>query len=258
MDDSLLLEVDLGPRARGWFTTRGAGAEPVTPERPYSGFDLALHVGDDPARVSRHRRRLESDLGLGEGDIAWMNQVHSAVVVPAERGHAPTADALLLERGGPEHPGAVAVLVADCVPVLLAREDGTLVAAVHAGRRGMLDGVVPAALTAMARRGVRVEEVRAAIGPSVCGACYEVPEEMRAAAADVEPACASTTRRGTPGLDVAAGVRAQLRRAGVRHVDVVPYCTLEDPRFFSYRRDGVTGRIAGIAAVARDRGVAEA
>ena len=253
-----LLQVDLGPCAHGCFTTRGAGAPPVTPAEPYAGLNLAAHVGDDPETVARHRRRLAGALALADDDIGWMTQVHSAVVATALRGRTPTADALVVERRDPRAPRAAGVLVADCVPVLLATDDGGLVAAVHAGRRGMLDGVVPRTLAAFAARGARADDVWAAIGPSVCGACYEVPEEMRSAAAAIEPDCAATTRWGTPGLDVAAGVRAQLRRAGVAHIADGPWCTVEDRRFFSYRRDGTTGRIAGIAVVRSCQAVTEA
>ena len=253
-----LLEVPVGPRVRGCFTTRGARAASVTRSDPYAGLNLAAHVGDDPERVARNRRLLTAALGLPDHGVAWMNQVHSAVVAPARRGETPTADALVLRRDDPRAPCAAGVLVADCVPLLLATGDGALMAAVHAGRRGMLDGVVPRTLAAFAARGARADDVWAAIGPSVCGACYEVPEEMRSAAAAIEPDCAATTRWGTPGLDVAAGVRAQLRRAGVAHIADGPWCTVEDRRFFSYRRDGTTGRIAGIAVVRSCQAVTEA
>ena len=253
-----LLQVAAGPCARGCFTTRGAGAPPVTPADPYAGLNLAAHVGDDPGTVARHRRRLADALELADDDIGWMNQVHSAVVATARRGHVPTADALVVERRDPRAPRAAGVLVADCVPLLLATDDGGLVAAVHAGRRGMLDGVVTRALAAFAARGARAADVWAAIGPAVCGACYEVPEEMRRDAAAIEPDCAATTHWGTPGLDVAAGVRAQLRRAGVAHITGGSWCTVEDRRFFSYRRDGATGRIAGIIVSRSCRAVTEA
>lgn len=190
-----LLEVPVGPRVRGCFTTRGARAASVTRSDPYAGLNLAAHVGDDPERVARNRRLLTAALGLPDHGVAWMNQVHSAVVAPARRGETPTADALVLRRDDPRAPCAAGVLVADCVPLLLATGDGALMAAVHAGRRGMLDGVVLRTLDAFAARGARAADVWAAIGPSVCGACYEVPEEMRAAAADVEPESAVTTRR---------------------------------------------------------------
>ncbi|WP_315503462.1 polyphenol oxidase family protein [Actinomyces radicidentis] len=266
--DDLLIEVDLGPRARGYFTTRGTGA-PSVPETSdnagegdYAGLNLAAHVGDDPARVAASRRLLEEALGLEPGGIAWMNQVHSANVARAVPGDVPTADALLLDLRGDDgaHPQAAAVLVADCVPLLLASDDGAVVSAVHAGRRGMLDGVVEAALGAMVEAGVEPASVHAAIGPCVCGRCYEVPAAMRDDAGLVEPASASTTSWGTPALDVAAGVLAQLERSGVTSISRVgvgahagegPWCTLEDERFYSYRRDGVTGRIAGVVVAAR-------
>ncbi|WP_284710573.1 polyphenol oxidase family protein, partial [Actinomyces sp. 217892] len=230
-----------------------AGAPPVNGADPHAGTNLALHVGDDERRVLAHRRALAAALARATGGraptIAWMNQVHSAVVAPAVAGHeAPTADALVLDLrpDGAPAAGAAAVMVADCVPLLLATGDGTLTAVVHAGRRGMLDGVVPAAVSALVRRGADPEDLWAAIGPCVCGSCYEVPEHMREAGAATEPACATTTRWGTPGLDVAAGVLAQLTRLGVHRVEHPGWCTLEDERFYSYRRDGRTGRLAGV------------
>ena len=256
-----LIEVDLGPRARGFFTTRGLRARPVSAPgggaqdrdaesvegTSYDGWNLALHVGDDPQRVHCHRRRLEELLGLEQGShLAWMNQIHSAVVATAQAGEVPTADALVLDSRTGGAPAGCCVLVADCVPVLLASRDGALTAAVHAGRRGMLDGVVPATVDSLRRGGVDPADLWAAVGPSICGSCYEVPEEMLALSAQREPACASRTSWGTPGLDVAAGVLAQLERAGVGHISAGQWCTYEDPRFFSYRRDGVTGRLAGI------------
>ncbi|MBO3724303.1 laccase domain-containing protein [Actinomyces bowdenii] len=251
-----LLEADLGPGAHGWFTTRGAGAQ-APPSAgadrpgPYAGWNLADHVGDDPARVQAHRRGLEGALGLGpDRHLAWMNQVHSAVVAQAVADATPTADALLL-RAAPGAPAGVCVMAADCVPLLLASGDGAIVCGVHAGRRGMLDGVVTAAIGAMVRAGARPEDLWAAVGPSICGSCYEVPEQMLHESAQREPACASQTRWGAPGLDVAAGVLAQLERAGVAHVQSGGWCTMEDPRFFSYRRDGITGRHAAVALPAR-------
>ena len=238
-----LLEVPVGPRVRGCFTTRGARAASVTRSDPYAGLNLAAHVGDDPERVARNRRLLTAEPDHG---VAWMNQVHSAVVAPARRGETPTADALVLRRDDPRAPCAAGVLVADCVPLLLATGDGALMAAVHAGRRGMLDGVVPATIDSLRRGGVEPADLWAAVGPSICGSCYEVPEEMLVLSAQREPACASRTSWGTPGIDVAAGVLAQLERAGVGHISAGQWCTYEDPRFFSYRRDGVTGRLAGV------------
>lgn len=260
-----LIAVDMGDGARGYFTTRAPA--PAGEGGPYAGFNLALHVGDDPARVEAHRRRLARALGIvpdaaeaapgagGRAGIAWMNQVHSAHIAPARTDAVPTADALVLDtRTPPAGPGgsgplpaaAAAVLVADCVPLLLAGADGTAVAAVHAGRRGFLAGIVPAAVAALVAIGAEPAGIRAAIGPSICGACYEVGAALHAEAAAREPACASTTRWGTPGIDLAAGITAQLERAGVRHILNVHRCTYEQTELYSYRRDGVTGRQAGI------------
>ncbi|WP_366181427.1 polyphenol oxidase family protein [Actinomyces timonensis] len=247
-----LIEADLGPCARGYFTTRGAGASrlPAPIDARYAGLNLAAHVDDDPGRVAACRAWLEGAVGLGGGDIAWMNQVHSDVVAHARRGSVPTADALILdaraEEASPRTPRGAGVLVADCVPLLLASADGRLAAAVHAGRRGMLGGIVPRAVEEMARLGADPSGISAAIGPSICGRCYEVPGALRDEAAAVEPACAATTSWGTPGLDVAAGVIAQLQRSGVTRIAPGEWCTFEDGRFFSYRREGVTGRMAGI------------
>jgi YfiH family protein len=144
-------------------------------------------------------------------------------------------------------PGLVlVVLVADCVPVLLADAEAGVVAAVHAGREGVRRGVAPEALAAMARLGARPGTTTALLGPAVCGACYEVPAAMRAEVARVAPAAATRSRRGTPALDLRAGLDEVLRRAGVGEVVHDPRCTVEDRRLFSHRRDGVTGRQAGV------------
>jgi copper oxidase (laccase) domain-containing protein len=121
-----------------------------------------------------------------------------------------------------------------------------VVAAVHAGREGVRRGVLPVALSAMASLGARARHVTALLGPAVCGACYEVPDAMRAEVAAVAPAAATRTRTGAPGLDLRAGLAELLTRAGVREVVHDPRCTVEDPHLFSHRRDGVTGRQAGL------------
>jgi YfiH family protein len=120
------------------------------------------------------------------------------------------------------------------------------VAAVHAGREGVRRGVVPAALAAMTRLGARPGDISALLGPAVCGACYEVPPAMQADVARVAPAAAVRTRRGTTGLDLRAGLAALLAEAGVAEIASDPRCTVEDPQLFSHRRDGVTGRQAGL------------
>lgn len=212
---------------------------------PYDSFNLGDHVGDDPAAVAANRSRVARELRVGEERLVWMDQVHGSVVAivnDPQDGPLAGTDALVTAT-----PGLVlAVLAADCVPVLLTDPVAGVVAAVHAGREGVRRGVLPATLSAMASLGARARHVTALLGPAVCGACYEVPEAMQAEVAAVVPAAAVRTRRGTPGLDLRAGLAETLGRAGVTEVVHDARCTVEDPTLFSHRRDGVTGRQAGL------------
>jgi YfiH family protein len=212
---------------------------------PYDSFNLGDHVGDDPADVAANRARVARELGVGEDRLVWMNQVHGtgvAVVDGPQPAPLPSTDAVVTAT-----PGLVlAVLAADCVPVLLVDSEAGVVAAAHAGREGVRQGVLPATLSAMAGLGARARHVTALLGPAVCGACYEVPAEMQAEVARVAPAAAVPTRTGTTGLDLRAGVEQILRRAGIPEVVQDPRCTAEDATLFSHRRDGVTGRQAGL------------
>jgi YfiH family protein len=212
---------------------------------PYDSFNLGDHVGDEPGDVAANRGRVARELGVAEDRLVWMSQVHGAgvrVVDGPQAGPVPDTDALVTST-----PGLVlCVLVADCVPILLADSQTGVVAAVHAGREGLRRGVVPATLSAMASLGARARHVTALLGPAVCGACYEVPEAMQTEVTAVAPAAAVPTRRGTPGLDLRAGIADLLRKAGIPEVVLDPRCTVEDPLLFSHRRDGVTGRQAGL------------
>jgi YfiH family protein len=212
---------------------------------PYDSFNLGDHVGDDPADVEANRERVARELGVPGERLVWMNQVHGArvaVVDGPQEGPVAGTDALVTATSGL----VLCVVVADCVPVLLADPVAGVVAAVHAGREGVRQGVVPATLSAMASLGARARHVSALLGPAVCGDCYEVPGEMQAEVARVAPAAAVRTRKGAPGLDLRAGVADGLRRAGIPEVVQDPRCTVEDRHLFSHRRDGVTGRQAGI------------
>lgn len=218
------------------FTDAGAG-------------NLALHVGDDPAEVRRRRDRLESASGIKPRHFQYMNQVHGSDVLILETGSAahdaagPTADGLV-SRGMP-----LAVMVADCVPVVMVAEPaaGTgslpILAAVHAGRPGVAAGIVPAAIQKM--RDAGAVDIRAWVGPSICGSCYEVPGSMRDSVTAVVPATWSQTSWGTPGLDLPAGVRSQLEAEGVA-IEYAGPCTLENASLYSYRRNRETGRFAGL------------
>ncbi|MCC3293805.1 peptidoglycan editing factor PgeF [Arthrobacter sp. zg-Y411] len=209
-----------------------------------SAGNLALHVGDDPEAVLRRRADLEAAMGVAPASLRFMNQVHSATVLHAQEAGeaAPTADGLISTDG----LAPLAVMVADCVPVLLAGRTtaGTAVtAAVHAGRRGLLDGILPVSVARM--RAAGAASIRAWIGPCICGSCYEVPAAMRADAAAVLPAAAASTREGTPALDLPAGAQVQLEDLGV-DVERIEGCTRENAELYSHRRDPGTGRIAGV------------
>ena len=212
---------------------------------PYDTFNLGDHVGDEPATVAANRARLAAEIGVPESRLVWMTQVHGtgvAVVDSPQQAPLPETDALVTAT-----PGLVlCVLTADCVPVLLSDPASGVVAAVHAGREGVRLGVVRAVLAAMARLGSRPAQVSALLGPAVCGTCYEVPREMQAEVERAAPGSAVRTRRGTPGLDLRAGLEVSLRAAGVGEVVHDPRCTVEDRLLFSHRRDGVTGRQAGV------------
>jgi YfiH family protein len=226
-------------RVRRVVTTRAGGAS----RPPYDTFNLGDHVGDEPADVEANRKRLTTELGVSA--VAWMEQVHgrtATIVDGSEPGPAEMTDALVTTRPGL----AVAVLVADCVPILLSDPVAGVVAAVHAGRVGARVGVVPATLEAMRSAGAQTHRIEGLLGPAICGECYEVPAAM---AADVEkhlPGSACRTRKGTPGVDLKAGLWRQLADLGVGKIGVDPRCTVEDKTLFSYRRDGKTGRIAAV------------
>ncbi|MGW0914227.1 peptidoglycan editing factor PgeF [Streptomyces sp. NPDC002784] len=223
------------------FTDRWGGVSAV----PYEELNLGGAVGDDPGAVRTNRELAAKSLGLDAGRVVWMNQVHGDDVVVVDRPWGdrpvPEVDAIVTAERGL----ALAVLTADCTPVLLADPVAKVVAAAHAGRPGMVAGVVPAALRAMTELGAEPSRIVARTGPAVCGRCYEVPEEMRAEVAAVEPAAHAETSWGTPAVDVTAGVHAQLERLGVRDRERSPVCTRESGDHFSYRRDRTTGRLAG-------------
>ena len=228
-----------------WYEDRSGVTRAVTDRSDgvsagrYAGLNLGSHVEDDPEAVAENRSRLAEKLGR---PVLYMAQCHGAhvAVVDGMPTEPPRCDAVVTRS----REVALAVLVADCVPVLLSSTGG-VVAAVHAGRPGLLARVVPRTLDAMADLGAGA--VDAVVGPSVCGRCYEVPPEMRVAAARVQPVSATVSWTGTPAVDVAAGVVAQLHDAGVT-VRWLPGCSRERPDLYSYRRDGLTGRFAGVVA----------
>ena len=255
---------ELAPGVHFLFTGRGGGVSAP----PYDTLNLGGAVGDDPAAVAENRRLTARACGLADGRLAWMHQVHGVAVRYAGVGSAEN-DAvgsdefrgggrpLAAEPAGQPLPEADAsftdvpglglgVLVADCAPVLLADPEARIVGVAHAGREGMAAGVVTELLSAMSAAGADPARMHAVIGPHICGGCYEVPAELRDRIAGKVPESGCVTRKGTPGVDVGAGVEAQLARAGVASVSSDPRCTAETPSLYSYRRDGRTGRLAGL------------
>jgi polyphenol oxidase len=238
-------EVDLGPGVRAGFTGRDGGVSVGT----WAGLNLGLHVGDDRGDVEHNRRLLT---GWAGAPVQFPRQVHGVQVrVAGSPGQGltsgvdpvePPCDAIV--TGGVGVP--VGVLVADCVPVLLADPVAGVVGAAHAGRRGLLKGVLEATLTAMRELGADPGRIRAAIGPCAGPCCYEVPEQLRAESARRLPQTWATTRWGTPSLDLPGGCRAVLERAGVSMITELGSCTIDDHAYYSYRREPVTGRFAGV------------
>ncbi|WP_432511956.1 peptidoglycan editing factor PgeF [Kineococcus sp. SYSU DK001] len=233
-----LLDAGLPAGVRGGFTTRAGGIS----RAPFTGLNLGDHVGDDPALVRAHREALRRSLPADA--LVVPQQVHGADVVEVVTPPAtpPRADALFTRVPGL----ALAVVVADCVPVLVFDAAAGLVGVAHAGRPGLVAGVVPALVRSM--RAAGATRLVAVLGPSICGSCYEVPQQMADDVAAVEPAARARTRRGTPAVDVPAGVRAQLHAARVP-VTGLARCTAEHDDLFSYRRDGSTGRSAGVVVL---------
>lgn len=250
-------EIDLfftdavAPAVGGGVAARAADPASNASVNPYGGFNLGAHVGDDPHAVEENRRALAERVGVARSDLHFMHQVHGnriRVLGDETRDEGETgggsgaqdpADGIVTALPG----AALVVLVADCTPVLLTDPDTGLIGAVHAGRPGMVAGVVPAAVERMRALGAR--DLIAVVGPSVCGRCYEVPAAMRDEVAAVAPSSRAITSTGTPAVDVASGVVEQLAGLGVR-TTWVPGCTREDPDLYSYRRDHRTGRFAGV------------
>ena len=232
--------LDAGLRGvRAGFTTRAGGVSTGA----FAAANLARHVGDEPGLVARNRERLAEWAGA---PIVFAHQVHGTDVLVVDRvpvepdpaGH----DAIVTAVPGV----AVGVLVADCLPVLLADRDAHVVATAHAGRRGLAAGVLSRTLAAMVGLGADADRVEVAIGPAAGGCCYEVPAAMRDEVEAAVPGTATTTSWGTPALDLRAGARLALAALGVRDVRLVGGCTIEDPTLYSFRRDRVTGRFAGV------------
>lgn len=228
-------------RIRCVTTTRAGGASAP----PFDSFNLGDHVGDDPAAVAANRARLATSIGLGDDAVVWMNQVHGDRVVAVDgpvAGAIDDADGVVTTRPGL----ALAVVTADCVPVLMSDPHAGVIAAVHAGRVGAQKGVVPRAVEVMLAHGAHAEDISVLLGPAVSGRNYEVPDAMAADVEAVLPGSRTTTPRGTAGLDLRAGLARQLAGLGITSIGVDPRCTVDDTTLFSHRRAAPTGRLASL------------
>lgn len=228
-------------RVRLVTTTRAGGVSAP----PFDTFNMGDHVGDDPAAVAVNRARLATAIGLGADGVVWMNQVHSDRVVAVDgpvQGAVDQTDGLMTTK--PRL--ALAVVTADCVPVLMADVRAGVVAAVHAGRVGAQKGIVARAVETMTSAGSRVEDISVFLGPAVSGPNYEVPDGMAAEVEAALPGSRTTTARGTAGLDLRAGITRQLTELGIVAIDVDPRCTVDDANLFSHRRAAPTGRLASL------------
>jgi YfiH family protein len=191
-------------------------------------------VGDSAETVARNREFLSKITG----PIQFMNQVHGDEVVEVKSiGDDPTCDALITRVPGI----ALAVMVADCIPLLLS--SSTVVGAVHVGRRGLMNSVAVKAVDAMRKLGA--DQIHAQLGPSICGRCYEVPQELADEVVAKHPAASSLTNNLTPALDLSRALIADLVASGVTY-EASTICTLENDEYFSYRRHNITGRNAGV------------
>jgi YfiH family protein len=242
--DDTLLQFDW-PLPRGVaaaFTTRAGGVS----EAPWDSFNVATHVGDAPQAVARNRLHLRARLGL-PAEPAWLDQVHGVAVCDLDSGGASaapvTADAAVTRAIGQ----ACVVMVADCLPVLFAGRDGEVVAAAHAGWRGLAAGALERTVAAM---GVAGSQLSAWLGPAISQAHFEVGDEVRAefvAADGGAAAFFAANERGRWQADLAGLARRRLTALGVTDIHGAAWCTFADRRrFFSHRRDGRGGRMAAL------------
>jgi YfiH family protein len=216
------------------FTNRTGGAS----SGAFASLNLATHVSDDLSTVLANRELLAKEIG----PIQYMSQVHGnrVAIIEEVSDEDPTADAMVTGIPGI----SLAVQVADCIPLLLHSAES--VAAVHVGRKGLVNGVALAAIEVM--RDMGSTDITAIIGPSICGTCYEVSQEIHDDVVALHPAARAMTIHGTPALDLPAALRLLLEGEGMSIIDEFR-CTHEDSDLFSYRRDGVTGRQAGIISL---------
>jgi len=214
------------------FTDRAGGVS----SGDFTSLNLGDHVTDLPEAVASNRKIVADKYGQTQ----YMNQVHGnrVAIIEEVTDEIPTADALVTGIPGI----TLAVMVADCIPLLLISNNS--VAAVHVGRKGLVNRVAEKAIEVM--REISDAEISATIGPAICGTCYEVSQDIYDEVIQSHPESAARTKANAPSLDLVKALIADLTAAGIEKIDNQSRCTHEDSGLFSYRRDGVTGRQAGL------------
>lgn len=258
MKDIVIPNWPAPPNIKAFSTTRLGGVS----QPPYKGLNLGAHVGDISSVVSANRTRLELELGLPKQPI-WLDQTHSVNVVDLANGSfSASADGSLPANGSLSAEGSLsadgpikadgsftsakgqvcAVMTADCLPLLLTDRAGSFVAAVHAGWRGMADGIIERALAAIA---CNTSHVLAWAGPCIGAAHFEVGLEVKEQLGGPSSAYSPHPNSAKVYADLVALAKQRLLDKGVKEFYSANLCTYSDPqRFFSYRRDGMTGRMA--------------
>ncbi len=235
------------PQVRAFTTLRGPAGDS---QPPFDRLNLGMRCGDDAVAVTRNRDDLVAQLGLPSRP-RWLHQTHGTTVASCDgETHAdePEADAAVTTT-----PGVVlAILTADCMPVLFCSEDGSVIGAAHAGWRGLAAGVLENTVTSMR---MPTERILAWLGPAAGPQAYEVGDEVRAAFVDSDPHATSAfvpTRIGHWLCDLYALARLRLASVGAMRVYGGDLCTISDPqRFYSHRRDSLTGRMASLIWINR-------
>ena len=238
-------EVNLGAGILAFFTQSQGGVSP----HPWETLNLGTNVSDHPERVLANRNLVAKRAGK---PVRFANQIHSNQVLTlsgnsiGDETSCGTGDGLVTDSD----QFALGVLVADCVPLLLADPITKIVGTAHAGRAGLLGGVIAQAVATMEQAGARRDSLQVAVGPCICAGCYEVPSAMAANFERVTGVRRSLTTWGTPSLDLRRAASAQLLNLGVARVTHVDVCTRESEVHFSHRRatsqHQTTGRFAGI------------
>lgn len=248
-----------------WLFTHKHGG--VSPE-PYDSLNVAYHVGDEESNVLANRKIIAESIGKHLEDFMWMDQIHEssvAISTPDELYNYDTGEPYSSHQFIESTDAIVAVcpdkvltvMVADCVPLILADPISNIVAVVHAGRKGIERGIVPKTVAVMTELGAHAGDIYAHIGPCASGEMYEVPQQLAQnffGTLDIDPQLIadtglhpiSTSKKGVTSIDLPASVTLQLTHSSVKHITVSSECSITSNNVFSYRRAHVTGRFAGL------------